>query len=222
MRIFAMFACALMFAGCFTGLVHALDPLDGEDAGADHDRDGVPNAEEYTWATDPNDPDTDGGGAPDGWEVYFQTHRAVDKEGNEYITLEYSFDPLDPTDEGVVDGNLLVQVRDPNANVLVNDPDGDGWTNLHEYLVGTDPTTPNTDQDSYGEDSSDPDPLISNDDYYGDYPWGPNCGDESHYNCGGDPDYNPEATGCCGDQPDQGGNGGGGSGEGEGEAEEHA
>ena len=51
----------------------------------DNDMDGLLNWEEYFAGTDPNDPDTDGGGESDGSEV----HRQVPK------------DPLDPADDGV-------------------------------------------------------------------------------------------------------------------------
>ena len=35
----------------------------------DADEDGLTNLEEYQWGTDPNNPDTDGGGTNDGDEV---------------------------------------------------------------------------------------------------------------------------------------------------------
>jgi hypothetical protein len=168
MKKFAMLAGLMMVAGCFMGLAYGLDPLDNADANADPDRDGLENWMEYNYASDPNDPDTDAAGAYDGWEVWYETHRAVDADACEYIDVNYHFDPNNAVDEGVVANTVnLIQVRDSDANKLTNDPDGDGWNNLHEFLVGTDPTNPNTDGDMYPEDSADPDPLVSNDDHTG-------------------------------------------------------
>jgi len=157
----------LMIFSAFAGLAVALDPLDGGDAKADPDRDGLKNLEEFTWGTDPTNPDSDGAGCFDGWEVWYETHRAVSNidTGEFYISDSFHFDPNFASDEGIVaNPNNLIQVRDGDASVNVNDPDNDGWNNLHEFLAGADPTNPNTDQDSYTEDSSDPDPLVSNDD----------------------------------------------------------
>jgi hypothetical protein len=171
MRKFAIFAGLLMVLTAFVGVVAALDPLDDADAKADPDRDGLKNAEEFTWGTDPNDPDSDGAGALDGWEVWYEVHRAEKNldTGEHFISDDYHFDANSPQDEGVV-ANMeqLKQVRDGDASINVNDPDNDGWNNYHEYLAGADPTNPNTDGDSYTEDSSDPDPLWSNDDGTGD------------------------------------------------------
>ena len=46
------------------------DPLDPSDGGADWDGDGLTNAEEQNEGTDFNNPDSDGDGLPDGWEVW--------------------------------------------------------------------------------------------------------------------------------------------------------
>ena len=167
MKKFTIFAGMLMVLSAFIGVAAALDPLDSDDAKADPDRDGLKNGEEFRYGTDPNDPDSDGAGALDGWEVWYDNHRA-DRNldtGEKYVSAEYHFDANSAQDEGVVANvNNLIQVRDGDASVNVNDPDNDGWNNLHEYLVGSDPTNPNSDGDSYTEDSSDPDPLVSNDD----------------------------------------------------------
>jgi len=163
MKKFAMFAGLLMITIAFTGLAAALDPLDKADAKADPDRDGLKNWEEYTYGTDPNDPDSDGAGAYDGWEVWYENHRGVDSNANGIISESYHFDANYAGDEGLVANvHTLLQVRDADASVNVNDPDNDGWNNLHEFLVGSDPTNPNTDGDVYCQDSADPDPLVSN------------------------------------------------------------
>jgi hypothetical protein len=166
MKTFAMIGVMVMVLGAFAGMVNAMGPMDGINPKADYDKDGLTNAQEYTWGTDPNDPDSDGDGCYDGWEIWYETHRAVDKNQNTIIDSKYHFDANFAGDAGLVantNPDNLAQVRDGDANVLINDPDGDGWNNLHEFLAGTDPTNPNTDGDSYAQDSSDPDPLVSND-----------------------------------------------------------
>jgi hypothetical protein len=169
MKRFAIL-CGMMMVMCaFAGLATALDPLDGSDWDKDPDQDGLKNHEEFLHGTDPVNADSDGGGAQDGWELWYNYHRAADLEGGHIISDDYIFDANDPADEGFVDNTLiLIQVKDRDADPEVNDPDGDGWNNLHEYFVGTDPTNPNTDGDSFNVDSFDPDPLVSNDQFYSD------------------------------------------------------
>ena len=154
MKMFAIMAGMLMVIGAFAGLSYGLVG-DESDANADTDRDGLKNGQEFLYGTDPLDPDSDGAGCYDGWEIWYENHRATELGA-------YHFDPNAGSDEGVVaDMYNLIMVRDGDANVAVNDPDGDGWNNFHEFLVGSDPTNPNTDGDGYQLDSSDPDPLIS-------------------------------------------------------------
>jgi len=96
----------------------------GDDRLEDPDEDGLLNIEEYDNGTNPNDPDHDDDGMPDGWEV------------------KYDFDPHDPsdaaedTDEDGYDSNRDGQVT---GNEL--------FTNLEEYQEGTHPRRENTDWD---------------------------------------------------------------------------
>ena len=160
--MFLLVSSIVMIIGCIHP-AFAMDVTDGNEAMADPDRDGLSNLQEFVYGTDPNDPDSDAGGAHDGWEVWYDTHRAIVlKTGDDYIAKDYHFDPNWAGDDGVAanrSGQILE--RDPDASVFVNDPDNDGWNNLHEFLVGTDPTNPNTDADCYLEDSADPNPTIS-------------------------------------------------------------
>jgi hypothetical protein len=144
-------ACAV---GLSMGAVLGLDPLNGDDSKADPDGDGLNNLMEFVSGTDPYNPDTDNGGADDGWEAYYDRNRAVfdsdsakarfdsDGDGLKDVNVDpgYKFDPANGADE-----------RDY--------PDSDGWNNLQEYFAGTDPTNPDTDGDLRNDDV-DPNPLI--------------------------------------------------------------
>lgn len=106
---------------------------DGFDAGDDSDGDGLTDAQEALFGTDPNDPDSDDDGLEDGQEVALGT------------------DPLDEdTDgDGISDGD--------EVNLLGTDPhnpdsDGDGLSDGDELNVyGTDPTNPDTDGDGLSD-----------------------------------------------------------------------
>ncbi len=155
-----------------------LDPLDASDNWEDLDGDGLDNIREYnnslldtgwrradeidtthpdlndtdgdslsdfaelsTWLTDPTFNDTDFDGMPDGWEV------------------QYGLNPLDPADAR---GDLDNDGHDYDRSQAV-EPD-EYYTNLQEYLNGTDPTNPDSDNDGipdgwevqYGLDPLDP------------------------------------------------------------------
>ena len=139
---------------------YGLDPLNPLDAGADSDNDGVINRLEYNntaagpyvevdgitttlprnndtdgdglldgeelfnYLTDPTSADTDGDGMPDGWEV------------------KYGLDPLDAID-ALQDNDNDGFDADWNDNLT----EEEAFTNLEEYLNGTDPTNGDTDGD---------------------------------------------------------------------------
>ena len=119
-----------------------LDPLDSGDSGRDNDFDGLANLREFQYGTDPLNPDTDGGGIPDGWEAYYDTHRTVFSENSSRALYDADgdgkkeaavppgcrFDPTDGADEQ-------------------EDADDDLLCNFAEYCKGTDPTNPDTDED---------------------------------------------------------------------------
>jgi len=92
--------------------------FDDIDYELDSDSDGLPDYYEDILGTDKNNPDTDGDGLTDGYEVFY-----------------LGTDPLkaDSDNNGVNDGD--------------EDPDNDGLSNLKECELGTDPNNSDTDGD---------------------------------------------------------------------------
>jgi hypothetical protein len=106
---------------------HGLNPRIGRGingADGDPDRDGLSNADEYLNGTDPQNPDTDGDGLPDQWEV------------------ENLLDPLhgdgingpdgDPDNDGLLNRDEMLRKTDP----LNWDSDGDGMPDGYEVIQG--------------------------------------------------------------------------------------
>jgi hypothetical protein len=152
------------------GQAFAFDPRDPGVASKDDDRDGLTNLGEFVHGTDPLNPDTDGDGLPDGWEVYYDEHRASWPVTS---LLHDKYARYDSDGDGALDVNVDPDYRfDPTNNITARQkPDTDGWDNLMEYRQGTDPTNPDTDGDNWTDDV-DPQPLI------------PMAWDEMSYNCG--------------------------------------
>ncbi len=106
--------------------------------------------------TDPNNPDTDNDGIPDGWERDHGTNPLVpdpqehDSDNDGLNNLEennYGTNPLNPdTDnDGLTDGK---EVLIYSTNPLNPDTDNDGLTDGEEVLIyTTDPLNPDTDND---------------------------------------------------------------------------
>jgi len=162
-RMTTIVLCVLLMTSVMTtfGAVSATTGLPG-----DTDGDGLSDMAEFLHGTDPLNPDSDAGGAPDGWEVYYDTaaNRAVDTLGQGIIDSDYHFNPTLRADDGAgkFDPAHLILVRSVNPQVWLDDPDGDSAVNGQEFLMGTDPTNPDTDGDGMS-DTNDPDPLTSND-----------------------------------------------------------
>jgi hypothetical protein len=128
-------------------------------SGLDADGDGLSDAREAKWGTDPNNPDTDGDQLQDGPEVNLGTkpHKPdSDWDGlldGEEVRL--GTDPLDmDTDNGGVnDKQELDQGTDPlkawddGQISTVKDSDGDGLSDALEASWGTDPNNPDSDGD---------------------------------------------------------------------------
>ncbi|WP_372781048.1 thrombospondin type 3 repeat-containing protein [Litorivivens sp.] len=112
-------------------------PDDEGDACDDSDGDGLSDADEAAFGTDPNQTDTDADGRSDGEEV----------------TVEPKTNPADSDsdDDGVNDGDEITNGTNPNNP----DSDGDGLSDGDEARLGSDPNNTNTDGDNKndGEDA---------------------------------------------------------------------
>jgi hypothetical protein len=102
------------------------------DADRDTDGDGLTDAEEREYGTDPTVVDTDGDGLADGAEVE-----------------EYGTDPTvaDTDNDGLADGTEI----DVGTNATVVDSDGDGLDDGAEAEIGSDPTVVDTDGDGLAD-----------------------------------------------------------------------
>jgi hypothetical protein len=104
---------------------------------ADTDNDGILDSVEYASpCLDPNDPDTDNDGLVD---------------GEEDINCDGIFDPgesnpcdPDTDDDQMPDGWEVDYNLNPLVDDASEDADGDGYTNLEEYMEGSDPRDENS------------------------------------------------------------------------------
>lgn len=126
-------ACILLSAS----LASAWGPLDPTDAQADPDGDHLTNIEEFRHGTNPLDPDTDGGGCPDGWEVRHgldpndARDERLDLDNDGWDTHQEYLEGTDPRDPNTDDDVYPLDSTDPHP--LVSDgqlPEGvdpDAW-----------------------------------------------------------------------------------------------
>ncbi|MBK5113999.1 MAG: hypothetical protein JJE41_10240 [Candidatus Heimdallarchaeota archaeon] len=114
-------------------IMNGLDPLDPSDRDEDPDQDGLTNFEEYFWmreiysgSTDPQNPDTDFDGMPDGYEH------------------ENSLEPLIANGEFDADFDYLTNLEEYllGTDPRNSDTDGDGAEDGLEVLYNTDPFDP--------------------------------------------------------------------------------
>jgi hypothetical protein len=124
----------------------------------DSDADGLSDSDETgVYHTDPHNPDTDGDGMPDGWEVNHGLNPLTNDAGadpdHDGLTnlqeYQHHTNPqlADTDGDGMPDGWEVNHGLDPLANDAGADPDNDGLTNLQEYQHGTNPQVADTDGD---------------------------------------------------------------------------
>jgi hypothetical protein len=119
----------VMVGSLSAGIVAGFDPTNPLDGARDSDGDGLSNYQEFLHGTDPSNPDSDGGGAPDGWEVQYgldPTNRAddyLDTDGDGWDNYREYIAGTDPTNPDT-DGDGMIDSVDPNPLF----PDGP-WTN---------------------------------------------------------------------------------------------
>lgn len=120
-------------------IAHAFDWNDPADALLDADMDGLTNAEEALWMTDPRKKDSDGDDAEDGFEVHRGYLATDDTSFPPYAAYGAPTSPLgDINGNGVSDLWEVSYGLPPGWDSLL-DLDGDGQNNAFESLAGTDP-----------------------------------------------------------------------------------
>jgi hypothetical protein len=151
----------------------------------DADDDGLIDADEATYGTDPTDPDSDDDGLSDGDEVHV-----------------YGTNPTsaDTDSDGLDDGDEVEDGTDPDDA----DTDDDGLDDGEEVDLGSDPTDPDTDGD--GIDDGDEPPGDNDNDGI------PNLLDPTNDVVGDDDDDAADDDDSAADDDDDGGGGGGGRG----------
>jgi len=123
----------------------------------DDDNDGLTNAEERRYGTDPRNPDTDGDGLKDGEEVkrYRTNPLRTDTDGDGLSdgeeVFKYKTNPLkvDTDGDGLTDGDEVLKYH---TDPLKVDTDGDGLSDGDEVLkYHTDPLKVDTDGDGLSD-----------------------------------------------------------------------
>ncbi len=136
---------------------YSLNPL-FNDSGEDQDQDGYDmdnngqidykerftNLEEFLWKTNPREKDSDGDVMWDGWEVLFWERIEQYKHKNWLSDQPSRLDPTDPAD---ANDDLDFVAKTSEGNIIGYILKPDKLLNREEFLNGTDPTKPDTDED---------------------------------------------------------------------------
>ncbi len=167
----------MLFQNNFIYVPNGYDGLDIYHFGVDQDEDWLTDdSEQNYYHTNATNPDTEGDGMPDGWELLHQLNPLkndanLDLDVDGLSNFEEYLRDLDPCEEDS-DGDALIDGEEVNifaTNPNLFDTDGDGLNDGEEILnYGTDPRDQDTDNDllsDYEEivDYS-TDPLLSDSD----------------------------------------------------------
>ena len=109
-------------------IAHGLDPA-FDDSGIDLDGDGLTNLEEYEWATDPLNPDTDGDGIPDGRE----DGKINKEEGSETRTITKGVQIVASDETGIT-----LELRTDAFDMRIVENEGEAFERLRilDYIHG--------------------------------------------------------------------------------------
>ena len=139
------------------------------DALEDHDRDRLTNLSELvTHQTLPDQPDTDGDGLSDGWEILYGYSALVN---NQTDANPNNNSEADPDNDGLVNSAEDQIGTNPNNA----DTDGDGFSDFVENQAGSNATgagsTPNNPGGTPGGPATTPPPIIDVKVKFGDHSW---------------------------------------------------
>ncbi len=127
MKKMALFVSLLMIASSFTA--SAWGPMDPTDTKADPDDDKLGNLDEFKAGTNPLNPDTDGGGCWDGWEVTYGLDPTnpdddlFDTDNDGWTNLREFLEGTNPLNPNTDGDQYPLDSTDPNP--LVPDTRGD-------------------------------------------------------------------------------------------------
>ena len=113
----------------------------------DTDSDGLTDSQEASLGTDPNNPDSDGDGIPDGREVNALGSNPLDTDTDsdgltDGLEVDHSCDVNAPDTDGDGLGDAF-EANSGFSECSLADTDGDGDDDLAEFSIGTDPRDPN-------------------------------------------------------------------------------
>jgi hypothetical protein len=169
MRKWALFVTMIIIVSSSTAT--AWGPNDPNDKNADPDNDKLGNLDEFRAGSNPLNPDSDGGGCPDGWEVQYGLDPTnpkddlFDMDNDGWSNLREFLEGTNPLNPNTDEDKYPLDSTDPNPLIPdgykkyrggwgkghdppdENDTDKDGLSDDFEPTWGTDPYNPDSDGD---------------------------------------------------------------------------